>query len=98
MRELRDAPHDPAAPLFSYRARYSHLSRLNYLGLGVIVAGIRDNRIAWGRLYMEPVEADGADIDAMVRDTYRPPEAPTRSTESPMPVAEVRSTSRTCSL
>ena len=35
MRELRDAPYDPIAPLFSYRARYGHLSRLNYLGLGV---------------------------------------------------------------
>ena len=40
MRELRDAPHDPAAALFSYRARYDQLSRLSYVGLGVIVAGI----------------------------------------------------------
>jgi len=23
---------------------------------GVIVAGVRDSRIAWGRLYVEPVE------------------------------------------
>jgi len=30
-------------------------------------------QIAWGRLYMEVVEQDGADIDQMVRDTYRPP-------------------------
>ena len=42
---------------------------------GVIVAGTRDDRIAWARLYMEPVEDDGADIDAMVRETYRPPDA-----------------------
>ena len=39
---------------------------------GVIVLGIEDSRIAWGRLYMEQVEADGAGIDEMVRDTYRP--------------------------
>ena len=35
--------------------------------------GIEDERIAWGRLYMETVEHDGADIAEMVRDTYRPP-------------------------
>ena len=34
--------------------------------------GIEDEHIAWGRLYMEPVEADGVEIDEMVRDTYRP--------------------------
>ena len=39
---------------------------------GVIVLGIEDSLIAWGRLYMEPVEADGVGIDEMVRDTYRP--------------------------
>ena len=39
---------------------------------GVIVAGVRDGQIAWGRLYMEPVEQDGADIDEMVQETYRP--------------------------
>ena len=35
--------------------------------------GIEQERIAWGRLYMETVERDGADIDQMVRQTYRPP-------------------------
>ena len=33
---------------------------------GVCVFGVRDGRIAWGRLYMEDVEA-GAGIDAAVR-------------------------------
>jgi len=41
---------------------------------GVIVAGVQGSQIAWGRLYMEPVEQGGANIDDMVRDTYRPPE------------------------
>ena len=41
---------------------------------GVIVAGVQNNEIAWGRLYMEPIEYGGADIDQMVQDTYRPPE------------------------
>ena len=34
---------------------------------GVIVAGVRDGRMAWARLYVEPVEHDGAGIDAVVR-------------------------------
>jgi ketosteroid isomerase-like protein len=35
---------------------------------GVIVAGIRDGRLAWARLYVEPVEEAGEGIDAAVRD------------------------------
>jgi ketosteroid isomerase-like protein len=34
---------------------------------GVIVAGVRDGRMAWARLYVEPVEREGAGIDAAVR-------------------------------
>ncbi len=41
---------------------------------GVTVTGVRDGRIAWARLYMEPVEEDGTDIDASVRELYRPPQ------------------------
>jgi len=40
---------------------------------GVTVLGIEDDRIAWGRLFMELVDHDGAGIDEMVRETYRPP-------------------------
>ena len=35
---------------------------------GVIIAGIREERIAWARLYVDEVEREGADIDAVVRD------------------------------
>ena len=35
---------------------------------GVIVFGVRDDRVAWARLYVEPVERAGAGIDAAVRD------------------------------
>jgi ketosteroid isomerase-like protein len=35
---------------------------------GVIVCGVRDGRLAWARLYVEPVETAGAGIDAAVRD------------------------------
>lgn len=33
---------------------------------GVIVAGVRDGRMVWGRLYIEPVEAVDETIDAAV--------------------------------
>jgi ketosteroid isomerase-like protein len=44
-----------------------------FLMRGVIVIGVRDDRIAWARLYMEPVEEGGTDIDAAVQELYRPP-------------------------
>ena len=34
---------------------------------GVMVCGVRDGRVAWARLYFEPVEQGGAGIDAAVR-------------------------------
>jgi ketosteroid isomerase-like protein len=34
---------------------------------GVMVCGIREGRVGWARLYLEPVERDGAGIDAAVR-------------------------------
>lgn len=41
-------------------------SRLNVAG--VVVAGVREGRIAWARLYMEPVEAAQATIADAVRE------------------------------
>lgn len=41
---------------------------------GVIVTGVQQDQIAWGRLYMEPIEEGGSDIEQMVQDTYRPSE------------------------
>jgi ketosteroid isomerase-like protein len=35
---------------------------------GVILAGVKAGRIAWARLYMEPTELVGSDIDATVRE------------------------------
>lgn len=34
---------------------------------GVILFGVEDDRIIWGRLYVEPVEQGGEDIDQAVR-------------------------------
>src|SRR3954462_14566834 len=52
----------------------THLDGSEFAMRGVIVVGVEAGRVAWGRLYMEPVEREGADIDTMVRDTYRPPD------------------------
>jgi len=51
----------------------THLDGSSFEMRGVVVAGIENDRIAWGRLYMEPVEQDGVGIEEMVRETYRPP-------------------------
>lgn len=40
---------------------------------GIIIATIRKDRIAAARLYVEPVEHAGSDIDAAVEKLYRPP-------------------------
>ncbi len=40
---------------------------------GVIVATIREDRIASARLYVEPVEQRDEDIGAAVEQLYRPP-------------------------
>ena len=34
---------------------------------GVVIMGVRDDRVAWGRLYVDEVEREGGDIDAVVR-------------------------------
>ncbi len=38
---------------------------------GVTLFGVRDERIAWGRLYMEEAEAAGGDIGATMRNLTR---------------------------
>lgn len=43
---------------------------------GVTILTVRDGLIAEGRLYMEPVELDGGDIDVAVRQMYEPPATP----------------------
>ena len=63
---------DDGIEIGEWRWRGSHTDRTPFAMDGVIVLGIEASQIAWGRLYMEPVEQDGSDIEQMVRDTYRP--------------------------
>jgi hypothetical protein len=51
----------------------THRDGSPFLMQGVTITGIRDDKIVWARLYMEPVEQGGADIEAAVRQLYRPP-------------------------
>jgi ketosteroid isomerase-like protein len=48
-----------------WRGTQSDGTRLDMAG--VIVGGVRDGRLRWARLYVEPVEQGGAGIDAAVR-------------------------------
>jgi hypothetical protein len=48
-----------------WRGTHSDGTRLDMVG--VIVSGVRDGRLAWARLYVEPVEEEGAGIDTAVR-------------------------------
>jgi hypothetical protein len=55
------------------RWKGTHRDGSAFLMQGVTVIGVRDNKIAWARLYMEPVEQVGTDIEGAVRELYRPP-------------------------
>jgi ketosteroid isomerase-like protein len=43
---------------------------------GVTILVVRDGLIAEGRLYLEPVDLAGGDIDDAVEELYKPPSAP----------------------
>ena len=40
---------------------------------GVVIVVVRDGLVAEGRLYMEPVDVEGGDIDVAVQELYKPP-------------------------
>jgi hypothetical protein len=40
---------------------------------GVTIFVVRGDKVVEGRLYMEPVETDGGDIEAAVQELYKPP-------------------------
>ena len=49
-----------------WRGTHEDGSRLDMVG--VIVCGVNDGTLTWARLYIEPVEAGGQGIDAVVRE------------------------------
>jgi len=66
------AVSDDGVEIGEWRWSGKHVDGSPFAMRGVTVLGIANDRIAWGRLYMEVVEESGANIDEMVRDTYRP--------------------------
>ena len=72
---LNLAVTEDSVELGEWSWRGTHTDGSPFAMRGVTVFGVEDGRLAWGRLYMEPVEHGGADIDEMVQDTYRPPAA-----------------------
>jgi ketosteroid isomerase-like protein len=61
-----DAVGDTAWSEWRWEGTHADGGRLDMAG--VIVFGVREDRVAWARLYVEPVERAGAGIDAAVRD------------------------------
>ena len=61
--------------------RGHHVDGSGFSMRGVIVIVVREDLIAEGRLYVEPVAVDGDDIESAVVQLYRPPgSAPTTVT------------------
>lgn len=71
---LLSATTDDGVEIGEWRWWGTHTDGSSFAMRGVIVLGIDGEQIAWGRLYMEAVEVDGADIDQMVQEAYRPPD------------------------
>lgn len=70
--ELLMSVTDGHVEIGEWQWKGTHTDGSSFAMCGVTVMGVEGEQIAWGRLYMEAVEPAGADIDAMVRETYRP--------------------------
>ena len=60
-----DAVGDTEWSEWRWRGTHDDGTRLDMAG--VIVFGVSDGRLAWARLYVEPVDQEGAGIDSAVR-------------------------------
>jgi ketosteroid isomerase-like protein len=66
--ELVSATVDGDTEWSEWRWRGTHGDGTKLDIAGVIVAGVRDGLLQWARLYVEPVEQEGAGIVAAVRE------------------------------
>jgi hypothetical protein len=69
---LLSAEVDDGVEVSEWRWRGTYTDGTPFGMQGMIVTGIQRDHIAWQRLYFEPIEQGGADIDEMVEETYRP--------------------------
>jgi hypothetical protein len=72
---LASATTGDGAEIGEWHWQGTHVDGAPFAMQGITVMGIEGGHIAWGRLYMEPIERDGAGIEQMVQETYRPPPA-----------------------
>jgi hypothetical protein len=63
---------EPTSGAFEWRGH--HTDGTAFAMRGVIIVTTRDDQIATGRLYMEPVEDRGDDIHAAVAELFRQPD------------------------
>ena len=66
--ELLSAAADGGTEWSEWRWRGTQADGTKLDMAGVVVAGVRDGLLQWARLYVEPVEREGAGIEAAVRD------------------------------
>lgn len=71
--ELIDSCVDGDTEWGEWDWRGRHTDGTPFAMRGVTILTVQGDLIAEARLYMEPVDSAGGDIDAAVRDLYRPP-------------------------
>ena len=69
---LVSAVVDEGVEISEWHWRGTHTDGSPFGMRGMVVTGVKRDQIAWQRLYMEPIERGGANIDEMVQETYRP--------------------------
>jgi ketosteroid isomerase-like protein len=74
--ELVASASDGETEWGEWRWRGHHRDGSEFRMTGVTILVVREGLVAEGRLYMEPVEVGGADIDDAVEQLYQPPPAP----------------------
>ena len=71
--ELLASSHDADTEWGEWYWHGHHVDGSPFAMRGTTIFVVRDGLIAEGRLYMEPVETGGGDIEAAVQTLYKPP-------------------------
>lgn len=69
---LLSAEVEDGVEVSEWRWHGRHTDGAPFAMQGMVVTGVRRDKITWQRLYVEPIEQGGSDIDEMVQQTYRP--------------------------
>ena len=70
---LSEATTEDGAEVGEWFWHGTHVDGQPFAMRGVTVIRVEDGKITSARLYMEPVEEGGGDINRMVEEAYRPP-------------------------